>query len=133
MYFQMYTDGASRSNPGHASIGFVIYDHNDQIAYEGSKYIGKATNNVAEYTALLFGCIKLKSLGCTSADIYLDSELVVKQMNGDYKINKLELLKIRQQVIETLEDIKWSIHHVRREKNKHADALANKALDNWKL
>jgi ribonuclease HI len=126
----MFTDAGSRGNPGHAAIGYVIYNQDSKIVAEGSKYIGIATNNVAEYTALLLGCIKLKSLGCTKVNLFLDSELVVKQMLGLYKIKKPELLKIQQKILEELKGIEWTIHHVYRDKNKHADMLVNRTLDN---
>jgi len=132
MHYKMFTDGGARGNPGAAAIGVVVYDQSDNIVTEISKYIGKATNNVAEYTALLFGVIKLKELGCTQVDLFLDSELIVKQMLGQYKIKKYELSVIQKQIVDNLKGIKWTIEHVRREKNKYADMLVNRALDREK-
>ena len=132
MHYKMFTDAGARGNPGPAAIGVVVYDQSDNIVTEISKYIGKATNNVAEYTALLFGVIKLKELGCTQVDLFLDSELIVKQMLGQYKIKKHELSVIQKQIIDGLKGIKWTITHVRREKNTYADMLVNRALDREK-
>jgi ribonuclease HI len=125
----MYSDGGARSNPGPAAVGFVIYDQNDREIFKGSKYLGVATNNTAEYMALYFGVLKLKSLNCTKVDLYLDSELVVKQMQGKYQVKKQDLGKIKDKIVEALNGIEWSITHVRREKNKVADALVNQELD----
>ena len=128
-YYKMYSDGGARSNPGPAAVGFVIYDQNDREIFKGSKYLGVATNNTAEYMALYFGVLKLKSLNCTKVDLYLDSELVVKQMQGKYQVKKQDLGKIKDKIVEALNGIEWSITHVRREKNKVADALVNQELD----
>jgi ribonuclease HI len=131
MHFKMYTDGGSRgnSNTSPAAIGFVIYDQSNRVIIKGSKYIGKATNNVAEYMALYYGLIKIKELNCTKVDLFLDSELVVKQVQGKYKIKNDNLKKINDKIMVELKDIEWTITHVRREYNKEADALVNQELD----
>lgn len=128
-YFKMYTDGGSRSNPGQAAIGIVIYDKNDKKIKEISKAIGITTNNVAEYTALYVGLLTLKELKCKEADLYLDSELIVRQLNGQYKVKDSKMLDMYLKVKKELDTIKWTVNHVKRSLNKEADALVNKALD----
>ena len=130
-YYKMYSDGGSRGNSSTspAAIGYVIYDQNNREVFKGSKYLGKATNNIAEYMALYVGILKLKSLNCTKVDLYLDSELVVKQMQGKYQVKKEDLGKIKEKILEALQGIEWTIEHVRREKNKVADSLVNQELD----
>jgi len=130
-YYKMYSDGGSRGNSSTspAAIGFVIYDQNDRIVCKGSKYIGKATNNIAEYSALYFGVLKLKDLDCEQVNFYLDSELVVKQMKGVYRSQNIELAKIKEKILVSLKDIKWTINWIPREQNKLADSLVNQELD----
>lgn len=128
----MYSDGGARGNPGPAAIGFVIYDSSYKEIYRGSKYIGKTTNNVAEYMALYFGILKLKEFKCTEVKFFLDSELVVKQMKGEYQVKKEDLQKIKKDILEELKDISWTVTHIRREKNKVADSLVNEELDKVK-
>jgi ribonuclease HI len=129
MKYKMFTDAGSRGNPGPAAIGIVIYDKNNKVVKEISKYIGRTTNNVAEYTGLLFGVLALQELKCTDVEIFMDSQLIVKQMNGQYKIKDHKMKKLYKKVIENLEGIEWTIEHIRREKNKVADSLVNDALD----
>ena len=129
IHYKMYSDGGSRGNPGSAAVGFVIYDQNDKEVFKTGKYLGKATNNTAEYMALYFGVLKLKSLNCTKVDLYLDSELVVKQMLGKYQVKNVELGKIKDKIVEALKGTEWTINHIRREKNKVADGLVNQVLD----
>ena len=128
----LFCDGASRGNPGPASIGVVAYKDKNftDIAFTISEAIGKETNNVAEWTALLLGLKKCKEISEKEVKAHLDSELVVRQMQGVYKTKKPELQKIKAEVdllkpaFSTLEFI-----HIPREKNKMADKLANQALD----
>lgn len=134
MHYKMYTDGGSRgnSNTSPAAIGYVIYNSNNVKVNSGSKYIGNATNNVAEYMALYYGIQQLKQINCTKVDLFLDSELVVKQVQGKYKIKNDNLKKINDKIMIELKDIEWTITHIRREYNKEADALFNQALDRIK-
>ena len=126
----IYSDGGARGNPGPAGIGAVLYDCELNIIAEISEYIGETTNNQAEYKAMLAGMEKAKALDAEELICYLDSELVVKQMKREYKVkNKdLALLFIRaynlSQGFKSIEFV-----HVRREKNKVADGLANMAMD----
>jgi ribonuclease HI len=125
----MYTDGGSRGNPGKAAIGVVIYTEKDKVIEKISKYIGTATNNVAEYSALLVGVLALKKLKCTEVEMFLDSLLIVNQLNGKYRVKDSKMKKLYLKVMENLEDIDWTVAHVKREKNKVADSLVNDALD----
>ena len=128
----LFCDGASRGNPGPASIGVVAYRDSgySEIVFTISESIGNETNNVAEWTALLFAVTKCKELSEKELRVHLDSELVVRQMQGVYKTKNPDLLKIKQKVdsfkpfFNSLEFI-----HVPREKNKMADKLANNALN----
>jgi ribonuclease HI len=126
----MFTDGGSRGNPGPAAIGVVIKDASEKIIQKIGKYIGESTNNDAEYKALIEGISALKKTEATSVKCYLDSELVVKQLNGLYKV-KNENIKIHWKKIKELEKgfEKITYSHVRREKNTEADAIVNEVLD----
>lgn len=127
----IYTDGGARGNPGPAGVGAVIYDasHQEKLA-EISEYIGETTNNVAEYTALLMALKKAKELQAEIADCRLDSELVVKQMNQEYRVRDEKLQKLFVQIWNLRQDFnKVTFQHIRREKNKEADLLANQAMD----
>ncbi len=128
----VYCDGASRGNPGDASIGVIAYTDStkEKVLFTISKAIGKETNNVAEWTALLFALEKCLELGEKEISVYLDSELVVKQMNGVYKTKHPDLIDIKKKVDKhKLEFSKIEFIHIPREKNKEADKLANRALD----
>lgn len=130
---KMYTDGGSRGNPGPAGIGIWV----ETMDKKYSEFIGNATNNVAEYKALIFGLQKLKQLlgkGKTKdyqIECYLDSELVVKQLNHEYKLKdenvKINFIEIWNLM---LDFGKVTFSHIPREKNKIADSLANEAMDN---
>jgi len=129
MFCKMYTDGGARGNPGSAAIGVVIYDQDNKIVKKISKAIGIATNNVAEYTALIIGLQALQDLKYTEVEIFLDSELIVKQITGKYKIKDPKMISLHKKVMQFLDLISWTITHVKRHLNKEADALVNKALD----
>ena len=125
----IFTDGGARGNPGPAGIGIVIKE-NDKNIKEYGKYIGETTNNQAEYKALISALETAREMGAEEVQVFMDSELIVKQIKGEYKVKhpglaplflKLYNLKIGFK--------KFSVTHVRREKNKEADALVNKAID----
>ena len=128
--FSLYTDGAARGNPGEAGAGIVIFDNSGQEIIADCLYLGKCTNNMAEYRALLFGLEKARTLGVGDIAIYLDSELIVRQLQGVYKV-KNEALKplynTAKKLITTFQAT--SINHVPRDQNKRADQLANRAID----
>jgi ribonuclease HI len=125
----VYFDGASRGNPGPASVGWVIVT-GDGIAAEGSEIIGRATNNQAEYEALIRALEAAADFGFESVEVRGDSELIVKQVRGEWNANDPELREKRVRVRELLERFdEWSLEHVPREINDRADELANEALD----
>ncbi|RDI71247.1 ribonuclease HI [Halopelagius longus] len=125
----VYFDGASRGNPGPGAVGWVIVS-GDGIVGEGSDTVGKTTNNRAEYEALIRALEAADSYGFDEVDVRGDSELIVKQVRGEYDTNNPELRERRVRVRELLERFdRWSLEHVPREINERADSLANEALD----
>jgi ribonuclease HI len=123
------TDGGSRGNPGPAGAGFVI-ERDGEVVCEGGRFIGTETNNVAEYQALIWGLENAVALGLTELTVYADSELLVKQLNGQYRVKNqgLKPLFIRAtELTRAFASIK--IAHVRRESNAEADRMANLAMD----
>ncbi|QAR33006.1 ribonuclease HI family protein [Geovibrio thiophilus] len=129
MMLKVFSDGASRGNPGEAGCGFVILNGEGAVLEEGCLYIGHATNNVAEYKAVLEAARRAKLMNPSEINFYLDSELIVKQMKGEYKVKNETLGLIRLELIKTIQGTKFSFNHVPREQNKLADRLANKAID----
>jgi len=133
----LHTDGGSRGNPGLAGVGAVILDHNNQAVKSASLFLGQATNNEAEYQAVLFGLdLVKKTLGVTKAkvaliEVRLDSELVERQLNGIYQIKEERLwpyfMKIWNKKVADFKQVTFV--HVKREHNKLADRLANEAMD----
>lgn len=126
----IYTDGGARGNPGPAGIGVVIIDAKSGAKKQYKKYIGKATNNIAEYSALLLALEKAHELGAKKVTCYLDSELVVKQMKREYRVKNHDLANLFLKVWNCASrfiSIEW--HHVMRAKNKEADMLVNQAID----
>ena len=123
-------DGASKGNPGKAGVGAAIFDKDLNLLKEACEYIGVATNNIAEYRALIFG-IKL-SMGLNAKKILFksDSELLVKQIKGEYRVKSTQLMYLFTEVQGLLKQLsKWEIMHVPREENKEADLLANKGVE----
>lgn len=126
----IFTDGGARGNPGPAGIGAVILDEQGNSLEEISQYIGQATNNQAEYRALIAALSSAKQLGGSEIEVFLDSELVVKQMNREYKVKDKELASLFVSAYNlTLGFKKVIFKHVRREQNRLADKLVNLALD----
>jgi len=124
------TDGGSRGNPGPAGIGAVLSDEKGNIAKEISECIGNATNNQAEYKALVCALEEAKKLKADEVNILMDSELIVKQLKQEYKVKNKDLAPLFVKVWNLLNEFsKWSIKHIKRDKNKRADELVNKALD----
>lgn len=127
---KIYSDGGARGNPGPAGIGAVIYDEKNKVVAQISRYLGETTNNQAEYQALIAGLKKAVDLKIKKIVCYLDSELVVKQVNHDYKVKDPDLAKLFLQVWNLQHEFeKIEFKHVRREKNKEADKLVNQAID----
>jgi len=130
MKYIVHTDGAARGNPGPAAIGVVIEDEDGRTVYEASRALGVRTNNEAEYQALITALEYLKDVRPAEAEFRLDSELVVKQLSGEYKVKEPRLQSLYGQVVMLLNAVpKHTIRHVRREQNTRADELANEALD----
>jgi ribonuclease HI len=130
MRYLVHTDGAARGNPGPAAIGVVVRDTSGRTIYESSRSLGVRTNNEAEYLALIAALEYLKDARASEAEFCLDSELVVRQINGEYKVKEPRLQALHGQVRMLLNAIpRYTIRHVRREENARADELANEALD----
>jgi ribonuclease HI len=127
----IHTDGGARGNPGPAAIG-VIFDCDD-FHLEHGRYIGEATNNVAEYTGVVDALNKLPEIPCevTELNFLLDSELVVKQILGQYRVKEPALQQLHAEVIRKLRatGLPYTFSHVRREFNKLADKMVNQTLD----
>jgi len=126
----IFTDGASRGNPGPAAIGAAIKNRRGKLIASISQRIGRATNNQAEYRAVIVALEEATRLGARQVDIKMDSELVVKQINGEYRVKKATLKPLYQQVKQLLSSLEgFTITHIPRRQNIEADKLANKALD----
>jgi ribonuclease HI len=123
-------DGGARGNPGPAAIGAVVRDAEGAVLEERGERIGRATNNVAEYRALLLGLERARELGATELELVGDSELIVRQVKGEYKVKDATLRELHGEVQRALRSFEsWSIRHVRREQNAEADRLVNQVLD----
>lgn len=123
-------DGGARGNPGPAAIGAVVQDTNGGVLEEHGERIGVATNNVAEYRALLLGIARAAELGADELELIGDSELIVRQVKGEYKVKDATMRELHSEVKRSLRPFdSWSIRHVRREFNKEADRLVNAVLD----
>jgi ribonuclease HI len=123
-------DGGSRGNPGPAAIAAVVTDPSGAMLAERAETIGEATNNVAEYRALLLGIDLAKQLGADEVEFVGDSMLIVEQVRGRWKVKQEHLRPLLAEVTDALRDLgNWSIRHVRRGENERADELLNEALD----
>lgn len=127
---RIWTDGGARGNPGPAGIGVVVKDNTGKTLAEISEYIGEATNNQAEYRALIAALHTAKSLGAEEIDVYLDSQLIVEQINRNYKVKDADLAKLFVEAWNVLQGFrKTHFSHVPRERNREADLLVNQAID----
>ena len=127
---KLYTDGGSRGNPGPGASGFGVLDMDDKVLVKRGIYLGTTTNNQAEYRALKFGLEEALKLGARNVDVYMDSQLIVNQMLGLYKVKHQDLLPIHEAVKALLLKFKHvSFTHIPRELNKLADSMVNDALD----
>jgi ribonuclease HI len=123
-------DGGARGNPGPAAIGAVVRHPEGDVLEERGERIGTATNNVAEYRALLLGIERAAELGASELELVGDSELIVRQVKGEYKVKDATLRELHAEVVRALRPFEsWSIRHVRREHNAEADRLVNQVLD----
>lgn len=126
----IYTDGGARNNPGPAGVGAVIMDENREVVAQISEYIGEATNNQAEYKAVIAAMRKAKELKASGLEFYLDSELIVKQLNREYRVKDKDLAPLFLQVHNlSLGFKKITFCHIPREENEEADRLVNLAID----
>ena len=131
-YIEIYTDGASRGNPGPAAFAFILKDEEGKILHKGYGYIGKKTNNSAEYTAIINALKAAKKFTDTEIKLFSDSQLVIRQINQEYKVNKLHLRNYRDQIYDLIKGFKKvSFHHVDRNDRdiQKCDALCNQVLD----
>jgi ribonuclease HI len=126
----LMVDGAARGNPGKAGCGAAICDENGATVKQLSRYLGETTNNVAEYEALIMGLEALIALGRKRIRVQSDSELMVRQLNGQYRVRDAKLQLLNERVQDLLRHFeRCTILHVRREANKLADSLANRGID----
>ena len=126
----IYTDGGARNNPGPAGIGAILKDENDELVVSISEYIGEATNNQAEYKAVIAALEKAKELGAIEVELFMDSQLVCEQLKGKYKVKNKDLAPLFVKVYNLSIGFKKILYkHVRREFNKEADKLVNIAID----
>jgi len=126
----IYVDGAARGNPGPAGAGAVLTDSKGKVVAEICRYLGETTNNQAEYRALLLALKRAGDFGALRVNIFSDSELIVRQISGEYKVKNEGLRPIFQDVMKILRDLgDYNIKHIPRERNKRADQLANLAID----
>ncbi len=124
------TDGGSRGNPGPSGAGWVLFDSSGKVVATGNEFLGKRTNNEAEYAAVLLGLQAALELGYTEVDLRLDSELLVKQIKGIYRVKKAHLKPLYQQACTLLKKFDSStLEHIYRDQNKEADEQANIAMD----
>lgn len=126
-----HIDGGARGNPGPAGAGVVIADaDSQQVLHQAGIFLGRATNNVAEYNGLLEALRRAKALGADEIDVRSDSELLVRQMIGQYRVKNANLKPLYREAIRLAEGFaRFGIEHVRREQNTEADQMANRAMD----
>ena len=130
MKLVVHVDGGARGNPGPAAIGVVVSDADGRLLEEIAETIGETTNNVAEYRALLRGLERARALGAEEVELVGDSELVAKQVTGQYKVKHVGLRPLHAEALQALARFpRWSVRTVPRAQNATADALVNAALD----
>ena len=131
MTLRAFTDGASRGNLGDAGIGVLLKDEHGKVLFSLSGYIGRATNNVAEYTALLALIKNVRRFSCTRLIVHSDSELMVRQMRGEYRVKDPSMKKQHMKARAALAGLPCVVEfrHVPREENADADLLANAGID----
>jgi len=123
-------DGGARGNPGPAAVAAVAVSADGEPLAERGEYIGEATNNVAEYRALLLGLMLARELGASDVEVVNDSELVARQIGGEYKVKHAGLKPLFLEAMRELREFdSWAVRPVRREQNTRADELVNEALD----
>lgn len=127
---RIYIDAATRGNPGKSGIGVVICDGQDKTVKKISEYIGLTTNNVGEYSALIYALQEALIMKAKEVVVFTDSELVAKQVSGEYMVKNEDLKRLRKQVDHLSKGFeKVDIQFIKRERNKSADTLANQAIE----
>ena len=130
---KIFIDGASKGNPGDGGAGILIFDERGKVVKEVSEYLGNCTNNVAEYKALLISLKEALDLKAEYISIFCDSELLVNQIKGIYKVKSPHLKPLYKKAVELLKNFNYyEITHIKRDENNIADMLANKAIKNKK-
>jgi ribonuclease HI len=130
---RLFTDGAARGNPGPAGLGLVLEDEQGMRLWGGHRYVGTATNNQAEYLALIEGLQEAARWNPDRLEVYMDSQLVVEQLAGRYRVKNPELRPLHARALALLGSFPHSVvSHVPREENRGADALANRAIDEYR-
>lgn len=126
----IHIDGGARGNPGPAGAGVVVEDGDGNILHEGGYFLGKATNNHAEYRGLIRALEVAGEHSATAVVVHSDSELLVRQVNGQYRVKADHLKPLFKQAFDLLKQFRqWRVEHIRREQNARADQLANMAMD----
>jgi ribonuclease HI len=126
----VHVDGGARGNPGPAAAAAVITGDDGAVLDEAMEVLGTQTNNAAEYRGLLLGARRARELGATEVEFVNDSELVARQLTGEYKVKNAALRPLYEEALRELADFeRWSVRSVPREQNAQADALVNQALD----
>ena len=127
---RLYCDGGSRGNPGPSASGYVLFDQQGKRLAEGGDYLEVTTNNQAEYQSLISGMEKAVELGIDKLKVYMDSQLAVRQVLGEYKVKNIAISLLHNKVKDLLDKFKeFDIEHIPREMNKEADAIVNQILD----
>jgi len=127
---RLFVDGASRGNPGPSGLGVVVMDSRGRVLAELGEYLGETTNNVAEYQALLRGLREAHERGASEIEVFADSDLLVRQIIGSYRVKSPHLVGLHREALEVLREFpKWRVAHVPRGQNAAADAQANAAID----
>lgn len=128
--YRLYSDGACRGNPGIGGAGAVITDAAGNVVWEGKEFLGHCTNNIAEYKALILGLKGALTQGYNNLEVYLDSELLVRQINGSYRVKNESLKSLMAEIRSLLSSLDAvQVKHVLRHHNEQADKLANLAID----
>lgn len=132
MRLVLYVDGASRGNPGHSGAGVLVADESGRVLEETSRYLGEGTNNEAEYRALILALSRAAELGATEVEVHTDSELMARQISGQYRVKHANLKPLFEEVGILLARFRArAVHHVSRGLNSRADGLANRAIDGY--
>lgn len=126
---KVFCDGGSRGNPGPAASGVIFTTKSNRVINTFNRYIGHTTNNQAEYDAMILALEKLADYSFDRVEFYLDSELVVKQIKGEYRVKNAQIIPLHQKIKVALAKYDYTLTHVRREDNRLADKAVNDCLD----